>query len=267
MIVSLALFTKLAAQCAPTVHVETLAAVAHTESGFHAGAIHDNTTGRSYWPNTREDAVALATDLVQAQRHSVDLGLMQVNSAHLIDLRMTVAQAFDPCRNLKAGAQLLNAGYQPSRALLEAGQDSQPALLQAISRYNTGHPQRGFSNGYVARVVASAEQIVPAIRIHEQRATTAMAVVSPQDDTAALASSASLSLSSSASQLTTPETPPTWDVFGRARYTRHHGPASSQAPIMPLTPIMLKAEPLQNKRIEPTQPITPPLNREARDGY
>ena len=46
MIVSLALFTQLAAACAPSVHVDTLAAIAQTESGFQNEAINDNSASR-----------------------------------------------------------------------------------------------------------------------------------------------------------------------------------------------------------------------------
>lgn len=43
--------------------------------------------------------------------------------------------------------------------------DPQRALRVALSRYNTGHPERGFANGDVGRVEASAERVVPAMRL------------------------------------------------------------------------------------------------------
>ncbi|MEI9891358.1 MAG: hypothetical protein WDN45_13185 [Caulobacteraceae bacterium] len=39
----------------------------------------------------------------------------------------------------------------------------QAALKTALSYYNTGHPARGFTNGYVAKVANAADRIVPAI--------------------------------------------------------------------------------------------------------
>lgn len=45
-------FTALAARCAPSVPVETLAAVARTESGVDPWALHDNTTGASIRPDS-----------------------------------------------------------------------------------------------------------------------------------------------------------------------------------------------------------------------
>jgi type IV secretion system protein VirB1 len=243
MMLSLALFTQIAASCAPSVHVDTLAAIARTESGFHAHALHDNTDGRSYLPTRLEEAIAIAMDLVSVKRHSVDVGLMQVNSANLDGLGLSLAQAFDPCLSLKAGARVLASNYQPP----PAGQDPQPALLQALSRYNTGHPARGFANGYVARVVASAEQVVPAIRLG----------VTPTSGPAQSATAAPTLVASP---------PPDWDVFGRARYVRFMqdqagGRQPFQAPLpMPMPALLSSGQPVQ---LQPA--VLRETRREARD--
>ncbi len=205
MIVQLALFTQLATTCAPHVAVETLAAVARTESGFDAFAMHDNTTGRTFHPATREEAIALATELIVVDRHSVDLGLMQINSLNFPSLGMTVTDAFDPCRSLAGADRVLVQGYvRPA-----AGSDQQQALQQTLSRYNTGDPARGVANGYVRRVQASAEVIVPAIRL------------SGEGD---VAPSPAL-LGGSAPVLVQPLPPPpaSWDVYGQARAARGQG--------------------------------------------
>ena len=200
MILPLALFTQIALACAPSVHVDTLAAIARTESGFDALALHDNTTGRRHRPRSRDGAITLATTLLR-QGHSLDLGLMQVNSANLLRLGLTVENAFDPCRNLAAGAQVLVDGYQPP----ERGGDSQPHLLKALSRYNTGHPTRGVANGYVRKVQASAKVVVPAIRV------AGVEPLDPATETAA----------------PSPPPPPAWDVYGQALWRRQHvGPAA-----------------------------------------
>ncbi|SCX35841.1 lytic transglycosylase domain-containing protein [Agrobacterium rosae] len=229
MILPLTIFTQLATSCAPTVHVETLAAIARTESAFHTGAINDNTDRRRYLPRSREEAIALATDLVTVKRHSVDLGLMQVNSANLPSLGLTVADAFDPCKNIAGGARVLVAAYRTPAA----GQDTQPALLQALSRYNTGHHAKGFSNGYVAKIQASAEQIVPAIRVDR----------TPSSGQAEREASVA------------PAPPPSWDVFGQARYARQYGGAVfggshppapvSPPPAPPAQPAPVRLQPVQ----------------------
>ena len=67
---------------------------------------------------------------------SRDVGLMQINERNFGWLGLTPQTALDPCQSIRAAAQ----------------------LLQSYSRYNTGSPVAGFSNGYVQRVRAAIEQ-------------------------------------------------------------------------------------------------------------
>jgi type IV secretion system protein VirB1 len=201
VILELAVIAQLASRCAPSVAFETLAAVMRAESGFQPFAIGVNRPGRrAIFPATREAAVATATELIERQGRSVDLGLMQVNSANLRGLGMTIADAFEPCRNLAAGARILREGYA---AALRSEPDPQQALRVAFSRYNTGHPERGFANGYVVRVQGAAEVVVPAIRLRGEAATAPQPPAAdpapeiPEDD---------------------PDAPPEWDVWARATY-------------------------------------------------
>lgn len=225
MILTLAAFIQLAAECGPSVHVDTLASVAQTESRLDTAVIHDNTTGRTYHPRTDDEAVRLATTLVTTDRHSVDLGLMQVNSANLARLDLSVADAFDSCKNIAGGARVLTEAYQPTAA----DTDPQPAVLRALSRYNTGDPARGFANGYVQKVQASAEQVVPAIRVEGSP--------SPSEDGPESAAP--------------PSGPPAWDVYGQARYrraakTRSPASSGSAAAMMPkpaASPVELQPAP------------------------
>jgi type IV secretion system protein VirB1 len=77
---------------------------------------------------------------------------MQINSRHLTQLHLTVAQAFEPCTNLKAGAKILQEAYQQAAGVFGPGQR---ALQAALSTYNTGDPSRGLANGYVSQVYAA----------------------------------------------------------------------------------------------------------------
>ncbi len=205
MIVQLALFTQLAASCAPHVAVETLAAVARTESGFDPLAIHDNTSGRTFHPATREEAIALATELIVIERHSIDSGIMQINNFNFPSLGMTITYAFDPCRSMAGADKVLVRGYVAPAP----GTDPQPALYQALSRYNTGDPGRGMANGYVRRVQASAEVVVPAIRL---RGDGDAALAPPPLGGAAPVLMQAL-----------PPPPASWDVYGQARVARGQG--------------------------------------------
>jgi type IV secretion system protein VirB1 len=100
---------------------------------------------------------------VAVDRHSVDLGLMQINSANLAPLGLSIADAFDPCRSMRAGAQVLQTDYRA-------------AIRDTLSRYNTGDPVTGIENGYVARVEASARTIVPSISVGDGQAAEPAAI-------------------------------------------------------------------------------------------
>jgi type IV secretion system protein VirB1 len=140
---------QLAAQCAPQAAAETLLAVARAESGLDPLAIGVNGAApRRIRVASRSAAVAQAGALI-ARGDNIDLGLAQINSANLRWLGLSVADAFDPCHSLAAGATLLQRDFQAVRLIAA---DDQSALRTALSLYNTGDVQRGFTNGYVARV-------------------------------------------------------------------------------------------------------------------
>ena len=108
MILPLSLFLQLATAEASSVAPITLAAFAQNESGLNPNAVHDNTTGLSTYPETATAAIALATFLLR-EGHSLDLGIMQVNSANLARTGLTVATAFEPGQSMRAGAMILVA--------------------------------------------------------------------------------------------------------------------------------------------------------------
>jgi type IV secretion system protein VirB1 len=138
MILPLAVFLHIAVVCAPQIAPATLAAIARTESRLDPYAVHDNATGRSYWPRDKAEAVAIATPLLAAG-HSIDVGLMGINAGNWRWLGLTIETVFDPCPNIRAGA----------------------TVLTAFSRYNTGSPTRGLRNGYVASVIAAGRALPP----------------------------------------------------------------------------------------------------------
>jgi type IV secretion system protein VirB1 len=153
MILTPEVVLQLAAQCAPRAAAETLLAVTRTESGLDPWAIGLNGPDpRRLRVPSRDAAIETATALI-ARGGNIDLGLAQINSRNLDRLGLSVADAFDPCRSLAAGAALLQSNYQAVRA---QAADDQSALRTALSIYNTGDRNRGFRNGYVARVERSA---------------------------------------------------------------------------------------------------------------
>jgi type IV secretion system protein VirB1 len=146
-------FQALAQECAPWVAPQTMAAIVKTESGFRPYAI--NVNGRAQLerqPATKSEATVTAKWLI-ANGYNIDLGLGQVNSVNLSKTGLSVEDAFDPCKNLAAAATILHWNYQAASRKV---QGEQAALHAAISAYNTGSFTRGFSNGYVQKVVMNA---------------------------------------------------------------------------------------------------------------
>lgn len=196
----LAAILLLAQSCAPQAAPATLAAVAYAESRFDPLAIGVNRGPRpSRRPRDAADAARITRDLLQ-RGANLDLGVAQINSDNLGWLGLSPEGAFDPCRNLAAAGQVLRAGYRP-----KAGETPQQSLRVALSRYNTGHPGRGFRNGYVAKVEAAAE-------------TLGLARAAPEVP----------------NTLQRPHAPPApvavWDVFGRARAAATLVLASTESP-------------------------------------
>jgi type IV secretion system protein VirB1 len=204
-------FGQLALRCAPSVAPPTLASIARTESGFESLSIHDNTTGTSGVPATRDIAIQIASKLIAAG-HSVDIGIMQINSANFARLRLTLEAAFDPCKSVAAGAAVLAGGYTGG----DTHEGQQSALRVALSEYNTGDAQRGFTNGYVHEVELAARGIVPALDV----GVAPTATVSQPPRAAVPAAPID------------PNAPPSWDVwpsfdYAAARHQDAPVPAAS----------------------------------------
>lgn len=136
--------------CAPAVDPVTMSAIVKQESGGHPWSINDNHGKRSYRLKTKEEAVLKATELISAG-HSIDMGLAQINSKNLRWLGLSVAQVFDPCANISAGAKVLTQGYQKTGSL--------PA---ALSMYNTGKADSPRGQEYARQVLRHAGVVVPA---------------------------------------------------------------------------------------------------------
>lgn len=154
-------------QCAPGVAPATIQAIMRTESGFNSWALNVNGNVRlRSAPRSAAEAASWSQWLID-RGYSVDMGLMQINSRNLPRLKLTAAQIFDPCTNIRAGATILSSDYQ--RAAQIHGEGSK-ALLSAISSYNTGSFERGFRNGYVDKVIrhsSSTSQMPPLVSISQ----------------------------------------------------------------------------------------------------
>lgn len=162
---------------APGVPPANVAAVARQESGYHPYAIRDETTDSSHYPATRDEAETLATRLT-AQGHLLGVGLMQLTPpAHF---GLSIAQALDPCTNMRAGAELLAANFK-----LEW-----QALMGALGRYNVGDCSRLSGAGASRcqnRASAYSKRIVDQAHRMPSLAAVTVAVDAPAKPTPAAA--------------------------------------------------------------------------------
>jgi type IV secretion system protein VirB1 len=153
-------FADLAKSCASHVDIRTLAAVVRQESAFDPYAIGVNGGDRlPRQPVTQAEAVATAGWL-EVHGYDFDMGLGQINVRNVQPLGLDLPSLFDPCYNLSAASEILTDCYDRAVRQYTAGQ---PALLAALSCYNTGDFTAGVQNGYVQRVATGSVLPVPAL--------------------------------------------------------------------------------------------------------
>jgi len=145
-------FLDLLLACSPLVAPVTMSAVIQQESGGNPLALHDNTTGASYQPHNQAEAVALANRLI-ASKHSVDLGIAQINNKNLSWLGQTSETIFNPCFNLAAAQTVLITAWKQSGGNL-------PGTLSA---YNTGKVNSSIGANYASAVYFKALHPVPIV--------------------------------------------------------------------------------------------------------
>ena len=148
-------FTALIETCAPAHFKETIAAIIQVESSANPLSIGTKITKSdgdvftlSRQPQTQEEAAGWAQWLL-ANQYQFDAGLMQINSQHFERFAMKPENIFDTCNNIKVGASILHENYKIAAKKRGEGE---PALLAAVSAYNTGSFERGFTNDYVEKV-------------------------------------------------------------------------------------------------------------------
>lgn len=155
-------FASLTHVCANTVPADTLAAIARTESALYPFALSINypqTAARNAGfnnstmllarqPATLAEALGWAT-WFELHGYTVSVGLMQVNTQTAKLYRISLRQLFDPCVNVRTGAAIITTYYHQSHRNVASTSE---ALLNAISAYNTGNINSGYSNGYVGGV-------------------------------------------------------------------------------------------------------------------
>lgn len=129
--------------CQPlAVPVEVMEHVVRVESSFNPWAIGVVGGRLERQPRSLDEAVA-TVQVLERQGYDFSVGLAQVNRRNLAAQGLdTWEVAFEPCRNLAAGARIL------SDCVARAGGD----LDKGLSCYYSGNFSRGFQDGYVWKV-------------------------------------------------------------------------------------------------------------------
>lgn len=207
----------IATQCAPGVAPATIAAIVQTESRGFELAIGVNGLARQPAPATSLTEAVQTARYYVGRGYSVDLGLGQINSRNMKALGLTWANVFDPCTNIAAAGAVLAGNYHK----VSAGLHPQRALRIALSMYNTGSQSRGFSNGYVGKVVGNAgfsDGIQP---VSVKLAALPVDTGTPASAAAQLAELVAENTSEEGQRRAAPPPPPpSWDVFATAAYAR-----------------------------------------------
>lgn len=133
--------------CALNVAPATMDRIVGVESGGNPLALHVNLlAGQQPTASSVKEAAEIAARYISAG-YSVDLGLSQLNSKNLPVFRYSLEDAFDDCKNIKAGAAVLSAFYGLAVRQFGEGQD---ALRAALKGYHTGSII-GDDSAYLAR--------------------------------------------------------------------------------------------------------------------
>ena len=150
-------FVDLAQQCAPMMDSAQLAAVVSVESGFNPLNIRVSSEKALHeQPKNKEEAIALATSL-QIEGELVDLGLGGLSVQSLGQLGLTVADAFDPCKNIAATGQLIANYYAAARV----GGSDNPERDALWTFFGRGDPEPGRITGYDKQIELRQAKLKP----------------------------------------------------------------------------------------------------------
>src|SRR6201994_1277017 len=160
--------------CLPTAPLATLRAVIQVESNGNPNAMQvdfpkvllqrwklpEGTIRLKRQPTNQREALDWL-GYFQSYDSFVGVGLMQVSTAEAKRRGISPESLLEPCTNLRVGWQILEDDYRIERGIRGPGQD---ALRHAISRYNTGDAEQGFTNGYLDRVLKAIRRLSPGPR-------------------------------------------------------------------------------------------------------
>ena len=164
-------FAQMAKLCAPAVAPATLQRLASVESSGNPYAIGVVGGRLERQPVNAAEALATARAL-EVAGWDYSAGLIQVNQKNFAKYDLTPQNAFDPCTNLRVGADILADCYK------RAG-GAATKIGDALSCYYAGNFRAGYRLGYVAKVMGmntprpefERTQAIPVISVRQAHQT------------------------------------------------------------------------------------------------
>jgi type IV secretion system protein VirB1 len=146
---TMVLFIDLAAQCAPQVPTELLAAIASVESGFQPLMVRGKVSTDVV--RTAGEGVAVVVGRMDAG-DDMTVGLMGLDALTLAADGLSYAEAFDACRNVEAAGRVIDSLWKAAEKM---GMSPSKAERQAVRGYFQRSVARvGTVDAYEARVMA-----------------------------------------------------------------------------------------------------------------
>lgn len=142
--------------CAPQVAPSTMASIVQVESSFNPFAIGVVGGQLLRQPLSLAEAASTARALEHAG-WNYSVGLAQINRDNWQAYALDSVTAFEPCRNVAAGAAILADCFVRAKKSQESEQD---ALRASLSCYSSGNFITGFQSNYVQRVIDDTPMLV-----------------------------------------------------------------------------------------------------------
>jgi type IV secretion system protein VirB1 len=202
-----AIFVDIAQSCAPMVQVEMLAGVVSLESKFLPFTIRvNNGSALPVQPSSKPEAIELATSLI-ADHQDIQIGLGGIGMEELRKLNLSVSDAFDPCRNLKATAALLDGYYR--LALRVGANPAQAENVMLQSYFGRDDPTVSAMVKYDEQVRREARRLLPKL--------ASLTVAGPDDKSAPADEPRNQANQSIPRQFSQAEESASWNVFTSRR--------------------------------------------------
>lgn len=136
----------------PYAHRSVMTAIVKVESGGNPWAININKANQRLLaqPQTKAQAEAWVRWFV-ANGYNIDIGLAQINIKNIQKFKLDPVSFLEPCNNLELAGKILKSNYDNAA---KTSKNSDDAVRNAISAYNTGNFRSGYKNGYVGKVMA-----------------------------------------------------------------------------------------------------------------